>query len=583
MRKIFFILYIFFSISKTYSQSVGIGTNTPNINAMLDITSNSKGILIPRTSSITRITIPSVKGLLLYDTTTNSFWFADGNTWNEIPNGKGWGINGNASINSSINFLGTSDNQPLRLRLNNKWAGELNPLTRNYSVGDSAGASYSPGIAKGNIAIGSGALKRHQFANGIVAIGDSALTVADQNAIFNTAVGSHALFSNTNGQTNTAIGYNAVASNTSSFGNTAVGALALSSVAAPGNNSNTAIGFNALRNPATSIESVAIGAGAIANAPTAISSVAIGYHSLGSNNSTNGEVSIGHNAMAGGFGDFNVAIGESALLVIAGQGNTAVGSSSIANLIFGAANVAIGSQSMLNATGGYNNTALGSGTVIGPPDYNYATAIGSESKVACSNCMALGGNTSVTRTKVGINQSTPFTDLHIVQQSDNGADKTRGIRLQRSSNTNQWRTLIDPSNNYIFEYNNGLYSYIEPVGGAFVNPSDERLKRNTKPLGSILPKLLLLQPKTYQYILGDTTSNTDLYGFLTQDVEKLFPEFVHTGQNGYKGIAYHNFGIIAIKAIQELDAKNNLQETAIIELKKMVTDLLKRLEILEKK
>ena len=203
-----------------------------------------------------------------------------------------------------------------------------------------------------------------------------------------------------------------------------------------------------------------------------------------------------------------------------------------------------------------------------------AVVVGAFAFTNCSNCLVLGGHNEFTRTKVGINVLAPLTDLHIVQQTDNNLDNTRGIRLQRP-NGNQWRVFLDPSSNYIFQYNNSLYSYIEPVGGAFVNPSDERLKKDISPLPLVLNKLLLLQPKTYHY-----TANSDAdrhsYGFLAQDVEKLFPDFVFTSETGYKGIAYSNFSVIAIKAIQE-------QQTLIELLQKKNEELEKRINILEKK
>ncbi|MEO6539931.1 MAG: hypothetical protein ABIN74_03025, partial [Ferruginibacter sp.] len=78
MRKIILLFFMLNIIIDVAAQNVGIGTTTPNSNAMLEVNSSTKGILIPRTSTTTRITIPAVKGLLVYDTTTNSFWFNDG-------------------------------------------------------------------------------------------------------------------------------------------------------------------------------------------------------------------------------------------------------------------------------------------------------------------------------------------------------------------------------------------------------------------------------------------------------------------------------------------------------------------------
>jgi hypothetical protein len=580
---------------------------------MLDIKSSTKGILIPRTSTTTRVTIPAIKGLLVYDTTTGSFWFNDGTNWTESLNGNnGWGIKGNSNTNPSLNFIGTADNQPLRFRLNNNWAGEWNKSARNFSIGDGALQNLAAGA--GNIAVGSGAMYGHSNPFGIVAIGDSALAnlsggiggsntavgqralYANGNGFYNTAVGNLSMPANTSGQHNTAVGASSLRFNTTGFSNVALGSFAMYNN--KDGDRNIAIGRNALYSDTSSNGLIAIGTGAMANTTGSSGTVAIGDSALYqqvANFYAHSNTAVGDHALFSNTqGGTNVAIGIRAMLKsIGGLANTVVGADALKSSLFGTGNVAIGSLALSNTTGdfntgvglyslltnvqggsntalgyyalesnvsGNNNTGIGNLANVNQGNLSYATAIGADAVVSCSNCMVLGGNTSGNRTKVGINQSTPFTDLHIIQQSDNGLDKTRGIRLQRSTGTNQWRTLIDPGNNYIFEYNNGLYSYIEPVGGTFVSPSDARLKKNIQPLEEILAKLMLLRPATYEYTLGDAT-NARLTGFIAQDVEKLFPQFVHTGQNGYKGIAYQNFGIIAVKAIQE-------QQVQIEQLKK---------------
>jgi len=72
----------------TFAQ-VGIGTTgDPDVSSMLEIQSTTKGVLIPRmlTSERTAITSPA-NGLLVFDTTTKSFWFRDGSTWKELVSG----------------------------------------------------------------------------------------------------------------------------------------------------------------------------------------------------------------------------------------------------------------------------------------------------------------------------------------------------------------------------------------------------------------------------------------------------------------------------------------------------------------
>lgn len=65
------------------AQSVAISaTNAvPDANAILDIKSSTKGVLLPRTSTSSRLAIPPTKGMLVYDTTIESFCYSTGNGW----------------------------------------------------------------------------------------------------------------------------------------------------------------------------------------------------------------------------------------------------------------------------------------------------------------------------------------------------------------------------------------------------------------------------------------------------------------------------------------------------------------------
>lgn len=77
---------LFFSISSA-AQNIGIGTTTPNPNALLDIQSNSKGVLIPRVDSVQRKNIPNTAGLLVYDISYKCFWYNTGSAWQRITAG----------------------------------------------------------------------------------------------------------------------------------------------------------------------------------------------------------------------------------------------------------------------------------------------------------------------------------------------------------------------------------------------------------------------------------------------------------------------------------------------------------------
>jgi len=71
---------------------VGIGTNTPNSSALLEVNSTSKGFLLPRmtTAQMNAITSP-VEGLTIYNTSFKSIFTFDGTSWTSGKEGKSCG------------------------------------------------------------------------------------------------------------------------------------------------------------------------------------------------------------------------------------------------------------------------------------------------------------------------------------------------------------------------------------------------------------------------------------------------------------------------------------------------------------
>lgn len=74
--------FLVLTCSKTFSQSVGIGTATPHSSALLEVNSTNKGLLMPRMTTAQRTTIASpAKGLMIFDTDLNALYIYDGTTW----------------------------------------------------------------------------------------------------------------------------------------------------------------------------------------------------------------------------------------------------------------------------------------------------------------------------------------------------------------------------------------------------------------------------------------------------------------------------------------------------------------------
>ncbi|MEO6719826.1 MAG: tail fiber domain-containing protein [Ferruginibacter sp.] len=269
------------------AQNVGIGTNTPNASAILDIQSANKGLLVPQVSltgvaDLITVSQPAT-GLLVYNINAalaggTGFYYNSGTpvapNWIKLQSGaggggSGWGLSGNAGTDTATNFLGTLDSIPLRLRVNNKWAGQLGMtnvlLGRNsgsiieetatsggYNVGIGNSALRSNIAGYSNVAIGSAAMFSNFSDNSSVAIGDTAMLFNDdpfQVGNINTAIGSHSmLFSgfagNGDGFYNTAVGGYSLFSNDIGNGNTAIGTFA--DVSDTGWNNSTVIGFGAV-------------------------------------------------------------------------------------------------------------------------------------------------------------------------------------------------------------------------------------------------------------------------------------------------------------------------------------------------
>lgn len=89
------------------SGNVGIGTNTPQASAQLDITSTDKGLLIPRLSQAQRDAIAApATGLLVFQTdNTAGFYYYNGTAWAKVaPDG----ITGSGNANRITKWSGTN-------------------------------------------------------------------------------------------------------------------------------------------------------------------------------------------------------------------------------------------------------------------------------------------------------------------------------------------------------------------------------------------------------------------------------------------------------------------------------------------
>ena len=340
------------------AQSVAINTDgtTANTSALLDVKSTAKGVLIPRMSRTERNAIASpATGLLIFQNGPDSigFHYYDGTKWtwivsNSNTDSLAWRTAGNTGTTDANNFIGTKDNIPFNVRVNNQKAGRIDNTLANAFWGYQAGNANTTGL--NNVAFGHQAFQSNLSGTNNTAIGGLAAS-SNTTGNNNTATGYAASILNTVGQSNTAYGFYAMYNNVAGSSATAIGfqsMLYANNTTIPNSNNNVALGYESLQGSPTSANN------------TGINNTALGYQTLFNNTSGGSNTSGGFQASYGNTtGYSNVAVGVKALYTNTASNNlVAVGDSSLYNGT-GIGNTAVGSKAGFNLTTGTNNLFLG--------------------------------------------------------------------------------------------------------------------------------------------------------------------------------------------------------------------------------
>ncbi len=234
------------------AQNVGINSSgaLPDSSSILDISDTTKGLLIPRMTTVHRTAIAGpATSLLVFDITTNSFWFYNGTAWEELAGGGGNPLI-DADGDTKVDVEESPDEDIIRFDLagTERWRMvddrlESNHLgTYNLFIGADAGLNTAPiaawEIGINNTFIGNSAGRSNTVGLVNVAIGAESL-FSNTSGGANTVIGEGSMRSNITGQSNVAIGRRTLFSNTSGNENVAIGTLSLQN----GNGSrNVAVG-----------------------------------------------------------------------------------------------------------------------------------------------------------------------------------------------------------------------------------------------------------------------------------------------------------------------------------------------------
>jgi hypothetical protein len=138
MKRILLILALIATAAGSAFAQIKLGDNPGNLNAnaLLELESSSKGLLLPRmtTAQVATMTSPP-DGMMIYNTDSTCITVRRGGFWRSLcaeGDGQPWSTTGNSNTNPAQNFVGTKDNQSLVFRTNN---AEVMRMLTNGNIG----------------------------------------------------------------------------------------------------------------------------------------------------------------------------------------------------------------------------------------------------------------------------------------------------------------------------------------------------------------------------------------------------------------------------------------------------------------
>jgi trimeric autotransporter adhesin len=376
-RFLLFMLITGMLLFSTVNAQQGVAVNTTgaaaNPSAILDVSSTSRGLLIPRMNNAERTTISSpANGLIVFDTDCSCLYYfistgPSSGVWRKLveegSNSTLYDVDGDSYLTLNYN---NGDDDTVRLffndeekyRISSKAIEQLNN-GQSLVLGEGAGRN-NDGSAIRNTFIGYHSGYQNINTSNNTAVGGYALS--ENIGISNTALGTSALRYRSTGNYNTAIGGNSQRQGISGTRNTSVGYMSMYKSTGQ---YNVAIGDNALSSDSLGAYNTAIGAKSMFTNYNGTYNSGLGYNSLYFNSSGSYNTAVGYNcSYLNSTGSDNIAIGSHALFLNeTSSNNIAIGSGALYDLGTGTENLAIGNGSMNMADIGSYNTSVGTWTL----------------------------------------------------------------------------------------------------------------------------------------------------------------------------------------------------------------------------
>ena len=490
----------------------------------------------------------------------------------------------NIGIGTTLNAVTTGSN--------NVAVGDNSLLGSNGDYNVAVGTrAYRQGTGGSNVIVGGDAMSQYSGNNNVV-MGTQAMYYGSGNN--NVAIGTNANYNGTNSETTyegtTAVGHNAQAR---SLNSTAIGRESIAGTAVSGDSFANAVAVGHKAN-ATGLSSVAIGQEASSSGEQAISinGTASGGDAVAINGTAAGFASIAMGISSSSSGNSSVAIGNrtsssnlSAIAIgldaqAAGLESVAIGSNTNAN---GSRNTAIGTNAC-RFVNGSNKTCIGANS--GPSaGHVYSRATDNYERIFIGSRSKFNGGAAV-------------LEVHNLDTRRSGGAYDRwysnqGCDLGSCSRLNDTTVFINGNlvvrgTTFITSKHRGGDSFVikalEHTGGQMepaphgdgwgdtaegwipsLHSSDRRLKYVGKESASGLDKIRQL--KVFNYTFKKDTAKTPHVGVIAQDLQKVFPNAVKKGTDGFLTIRMEDMFYAVINAIKELDSRVTTLEKENKELK----------------
>ena len=312
-----------------------------------------------------------------------------------------------------------------------------------------------------------------------------------------------------------------------------------------------------------------------------------------------------------------VAVGAS---VNCGSESVAVGYGANANVQQGVA-IGNGANATRNSAIAIGNGTSSSSIAIGAgasSTESNSIAIGAGAQATSTNSVAIGTDVATTTSNqiaLGTASDTVYIRGRLVVDHEVVVGRLGGAFLFNRANMSDNESRVRYINDGLTVLGKKRSSFeartsrdtinaenIHVGGGSNFYNSDRRLKNVGEKYTAGLEELKKLD--FYHYTFKDDKDNTPLVGVMAQDLQKVFPDAVTKGEDGYLRIRLEDMFYAVINAVKELDVKVSqivadvtsisskvdeqqkvieAQQQKIEELEKVNADFEKRLAKLEKK